>query len=696
MNTPVKQNFPQITPSHLERKAVIYIRQSSPKQVREHVDSQLNQRALVERAKMMGWHPNRIEVLDGDLGQSASHAQSRDDFRSLTAEVALGHVGIVFGWDVSRLARNNADWYQLLDLAALFGTLIGDNDGVYDPRDYNARLLLGLKGTMSEAELHMLRQRLNAGRLSKIQRGEYVQRLPTGLVRLADNTVIKDPDAQVRHVIDLVFTKFSELGTCQKVLHYFKKHQILIPRQQRSGPNNRELVWKQPSHPAILQILTNPAYAGAFAHGRRVKDPKRQQPGRPATGMVRQPIENWQCIIHDAYPAYISWEQHLANRAQLKDNASRFGQSFGDSRGAPRKGAALLQGLVTCGLCGRRMGVSYKPKVRYVCTALATDFALPTCAHLDGPTIEAFVVKSFFEAIQPAQLNTLDEVLAQRRQDHQRLGKYHQQQIQRAQYEATLAQRRYEQVDPENRLVAAELEQQWEAKLRALKEAQEAAERFAQQPLEPTVSARLRQQLLQVNQQLPHLWSTNQLTNEHRKQLLRSLITRVIVQRIKPDQIQVKIVWVSGHFSEGIVHPPILRLSDVTGYQEMVERTRQLWQAGKTDEQIAKTLTNEGFRSARNLSVSSGTVFKIRRQHRLNSSYHECRMAEKVDGMWTVRGLCQKLGINRSRLYRYIRSGKLPESYIIRRPPHNNYLICDDPELIERLKSEGHSVCQLK
>lgn len=694
MTVTINPTSSKLTSAHLERKAIIYIRQSSSKQVREHLDSQLNQRALVKRAEILGWHPERIEVLDGDLGQSAGHAKSRDDFKSLTAEVALGHVGIVFGWDASRLARNNADWYQLLDLATLFGTLIGDNEGIYDPREFNDRLLLGLKGTMSEAELHMIHQRLNAGRLSKVQRGEYVQRLPTGLVRLADKTVIKDPDAQVRHVIDLVFAKFSELGTCQKVLHYCKQHQILIPRQRRSGPENRELTWKQPSHPAILQILTNPAYAGAFAYGRKAKDQKRQIPGRPTTGLVRQSMENWQCLIHDAYPAYISWEQYLVNRAQLTDNINHFRQTHGESKGTPRKGAALLQGLATCGCCGRRMQVSYKPKVRYVCSALATEFAAPICATLEGSSIEKFVVNAYFEAIQPAQLNALDEVLAQQKKEHQRLKKYHHQQIQKVQYEADLARRRYEQIDPENRLVASELEKQWEDKLRTLKETQEIVERFEQKSIEPKLSNPLRQQLSEINQQLPHLWSTEQLTNEHRKKLLRSLISQVILQRIRADQVQVRIVWVSGHFSEGIVRPPIHRQADITGYQDMVERTRQLWQENKTDDQIAKILTNEGFRSARNLKVSSGTVFKIRHQHQLTSPYHEFRLAEKVDGMWTVLGLSRKLGVSRSWLYRSIRGGKLPESYIIRRPPHNNYLIKDDPELFERLKSATQSTRQ--
>src|SRR5881296_1619475 len=286
-NLPLSQM--KITPFHLERKAVIYIRQSSPKQVREHLDSQLTQRTLVGRAQSLGWHPERIDVFDGDLGQSAAGS----------------------------LARNNAEWYQLLDLAALFGTLIGDTDGVYDPRLYNDRLLLGLKGTMSEAELYLMRQRLNAGRLSKVQRGEYVQRLPTGLVRLVDNSVIKDPDQQIQHVIALVFSKFEELGSGYGVLRYCKQHDILLPRRHGNGVGPDHVRWRQPSEEAMCAILTNPASAGTFVHGRRTSDPRRPSPGRRTPVMVRRPMAEWQCLIQDAYPASISWTQYLAHRARL-------------------------------------------------------------------------------------------------------------------------------------------------------------------------------------------------------------------------------------------------------------------------------------------------------------------------------------------------------------------------------------------
>jgi DNA invertase Pin-like site-specific DNA recombinase len=675
----LNHNPVKLTPQHLERKAVIYVRQSSPKQVREHLDSQLTQRTLVGRAQQLGWHAERIEVFDGDLGQSATGIHERDDFKALAAEVALGHVGVVFGWQVSRLARNNAEWYQLLDLAALFGTLIADTDGLYDPRLYNDRLLLGLKGTMSEAEHYLMRQRLHAGRLSKVQRGEYVQRLPTGLIRLADNRVVKDPDRQVQQVIELVLHTFEELGACYRVMRYCRQHDILLPRRQGREPGG--LRWRTASEIIIGSIITNPAYAGAFVYGRRTGDPGRHSPRR-------RPMEEWQCIMHDAYPAYISWAQFVANQERLGDNARRYGNKTGQGRGAPREGAALLQGLITCGVCGYRMNVAYRPRSRYMCTAMVRRFGQSCSLHLEGPPIEAFVVQAFFDAIAPARLETLDEVLAQRQRDHQRLETYHHQQVTQARFSANLARRRYEQVDPQYRLAAAELERDWDDKLRALRQAEEATARFAQEPAEPTLSPELRAQLLNLSQSLPTWWSSQQLGHDQRKALLRSLISQVVVKRPAADRVEVKIIWVSGHFSEGIVIPPILHQRQATGYDTMVERTGQLWSQGYTDAQIAQTLSAEGFRSARRDRVLPRTVLRIRNQHQWVSRYHQHRLAIKIDQRWTIHGLAAHLGVAREWFYTRIRSGFLREPDVMRKPPYGNYLIRDDAELLERLRAE--------
>jgi hypothetical protein len=304
-----------------------------------------------------------------------------------------------------------------------------------------------------------------------------------------------------------VFSKFEELGSAFQVLRYCKQHEILLPRRHGNGVGPDHVRWRPPSEEAICAILTNPAYAGAFVHGRRTSDPQRQKAGRWTPVMVRRPMAEWQCIIQDAYPAYISWPQYLANRVRLSDNATRFRESASGARGAPREGAALLQGLVPCGFCGRKMNVAYRRRPRYVCTSMRRSYAEPNCAHLDGPSIEAFVVQAFFAAIAPAQLETLDEVLAQRQLERQRLETYHQQQVSHARFAATLARRRYEHVDPAYRLAAAELEREWDDQLRALRQA-EAAERFAHEPDEPTLTPEFRHQLLHLSQCLPDLWGS--------------------------------------------------------------------------------------------------------------------------------------------------------------------------------------------
>jgi hypothetical protein len=529
---------------------------------------------------------------------------------------------------------------------------------------------------------------VNAGRLSKVQRGEYVQRLPTGLVRLADKCILKDPDQQIQHVIGLVLSKFEELGSAYQVLRYCKQHDILLPRRHGSGVAPGDVRWRRPSEAAISAILTNPAYAGAFVHGRRTSDSRRQPAGRRTPVMVRRPMEEWQCIIQDAYPAYISWTQYLANQARLRDNAQRYTEPTGRGRGAPREGAALLQGLATCGLCGHRMYVAYRRRSRYVCTSMRRAFAEPRCAHLDGPSIEAFVVQAFFDAIAPAQLETLDEVLAQRQRERQRLETYHQQQISQARFDATLARRRYEQVDPAYRLAAAELERAWDEKLRALRQAEEAAERFAHEPGEPTLTPELREQLLHLSQRLPDLWASQQLSHTQRKALLRSLISRVMVKRMAADRVEVKIIWVSGHFSQGIVIPPVLHQHHVTGYDTMVERTRQLWAEGHPDIHIAEILSREGFRSARRERVLAKTVLKIRHRHHWVSPYHQHRLADKIDEQWTIHGLARELGVEWGWVYNRIRNGLLREPEVSRKPPYGNVLIRDDAELLARLRAE--------
>jgi DNA invertase Pin-like site-specific DNA recombinase len=676
---------PKITPQHQQRLAYIYVRQSTLKQVHQNQESQAYQYRLQQRAVELGWIEERIRIIDSDLGTSGRETTARVGFQTLVAEVSLGRVGIVFGYEVSRLARNNYDWYHLLDLAAMFGTLIADCDGVYDPRLYNDRLLLGLKGTMSEAELHMLRQRLDAGRMNQVKRGTYRQRLPTGYLRLPDGTVVKDPDEQVRHVIELVFSKFSELGSANKVLRYLRRNKILLPRRQSAGPQANQLLWKVASEAAVTDMLRNPAYAGAFAYGRRQMDPTRRDPARPAAGRVRKPMSEWLHLQQGVYPAYISWEQYLTNQERIEQNGLRFVESRQKAQGAIRNGPGLLQGMVVCGSCGHHLQVVYKRTPRYVCRGLARTADAPSdCTSIRAPVIDQVVVEAFFEAIQPAQIDALEAILAAQRTEREQLERHWQEQLRRAQYAAQLAQRQYDAVDPENRLVAAELERRWETELRQLHQVEEDYRNFQQTPVPDAVPPQLRDLFRDVSTRLPELWS--ELSNAQKKDLLRSLISHVIVKRPVPDQIEARIVWISGHYSDHTAITPVHSEQDVTGYDDMVDRIGELWKQGYNDDQMAAQLTKEGFHSARSPYVTSDSVMKIRLVRKWYLPLAQMWRVEEVDGFLTTRGLAKQLSLDSSTICRYIYKGMIPPEDVTRDPASGVYLIRNTPQLIEQLR----------
>lgn len=675
------RHHPKVTGWHQERLAYIYVRQSTTKQVHHNQESQQYQYRLHARARELGWSPERIVIIDSDMGISGQHADVRAGFQELVAEVSLGHAGIVFGYEVSRLARNNRDWYHLLDLAAMFSTLIADNDGIYDPRLYNDRLLLGLKGTMSEAELHWLRQRLDAGRMSQVKRGEYRQKLPTGLERLADGTVVRHPDDQVRHVIELVFARFEELGSVNKVVRYFRRHKILLPRRQSAGPHCNQVLWKDASESAVTDMLKNPAYAGAFAYGQRQVDPARRRPGRPAAGRIRQPMEQWLHLQQDAYPAYISWDQYLANQERIHQNGLHFVAQRQMAQGIEREGPGLLQGLPVCGHCGHRMQTVYKHTPRYVCRGLVRSTEAPSdCNSVRAPVVDEVVVKAFFEAIRPAQLDALEAILQEQQQERARLERHWQEQLKRVRYAAQLAQRQYDAVDPDNRLVAAELERRWEEQLQQRRQTEEEYHHFQQTPLPVSVPPELRDQFRKVSQHLPQLWPS--LKNAQKKQLLRSLISQVIIRRSVPDQIQLRIVWVSGCYTDYEAWTPIWRQTDVSNFEQMVARIRQLWEQLYDDEQIASQLSAEGFHSARAEQVRADTVMKIRLQRKWYLPFERIRRGERLAGYISVGQLAERLNFPHLRTYQLIYQGIIPPDAVVRDPI---YLIRDDPELLERL-----------
>jgi hypothetical protein len=515
-----------------------------------------------------------------------------------------------------------------------------------------------------------------------VRRGEYRQRLPTGLVRLQDGTVVKEPDEQVRHVLELVFAKFEELGTAYQVLHYLRREGVLLPRRQTSGLHAGELLWKLPTDAAICGILHNPAYAGAFAYGRRQADPTQCQPGRPGMGRVAKPMTEWICLKQDVYPAYIAWEQYLVNQERLCQNRAQFLADTKQAQGAAREGSALLQGLAVCGICGRRMSVLYKHTARYECSS-GRERGEKACQFVRGPLVDDVVVEAFVQALAPAQLDALAAILETQQVERQRQVQQWEERVKRAQYEAHLAERQYHAVDPENRLVAAELERRWEVRLHQLRVTHEAYERFQQRPAPLRLTPELRQRFQRVSESLPLLWP--ELSNSQKKDLLRTLIAQVVLRRETPDRVEVRVIWVSGHYTVVYVKPPILRQQDVVGYNEMVERIKALWEEGLSDEQIAAQLMEEGFHTARSTGVTPMAVQKIRLARGWKLPLAQHRSALELGGRLTTRGLAARLGAKRTWVYNRICDGTIDSRYVTRHPQTSFFLIQDDPDLIEQL-----------
>lgn len=471
----------KVTAEHLKRNAYLYVRQSTMRQVIEHQESTRRQYALKQRIESLGWKGGQVIVIDNDLGQSGACADNRKGFQRLVSEVGMGHAGIVVGLEVSRLARNNSDWHRLLEICGLSDTLILDEDGLYNPCEFNDRLLLGLKGTMSEAELHILKARMQGGIMSKARRGELKVRLPTGFVYNSDDQVVLDPDKQVQHCLRLFFEIYRRTGSGRAVMMYFRKQQILFPRRARGREGKDALVWKPLDYARALDILHNPCYAGAFAFGR--KRSRRYADGR--TGCVQNPRQEWYVLLRHHHEGYISWEEYERNQQQM----SRWNVLHGGDGShckPPREGPALLQGVAVCGICGRRMGVRYHKLAcgelapGYVCAGEQVCTGASMCQYIPGKGVDAAIAKLLLEAVTPLTLEVALEVQAELQRRVEETNKIRKQQLERAQYEAELARRRYMHVDPDNRLVADSLETEWNEKLNAVQNAQQEYERQCQ------------------------------------------------------------------------------------------------------------------------------------------------------------------------------------------------------------------------
>jgi DNA invertase Pin-like site-specific DNA recombinase len=589
---------PKIRSRHLDRLAIVYVRQSTPHQVADHRESADLQYQLRRRAIDLGWSEARVLVIDEDQGVSGQAIDNRPGLQRLLAEVSLGRVGIVFGREVSRLSRSNKDWHQLLELCGLFQVLIGDADGIYDPADYNDRLLLGLRGMMSEAELHILRMRLHHGKLNKARRGELFTCVPIGHVRSAWGGIMLDPDEQVRAVIQLVFAKFDELGSVPKVNAYFASHRIQIGARLYKGAAKGRLEWRPTRRRALYEILRHPACAGACVYGRTAVEVTAKAAGRGKSGRRSVSQEEWICLLKDRLPAYLSWEQYEQNQQRLQEND----RGRGASRSASGRAPTLLNGRLTCGRCGSPMGArNARPGAnpRYACDQLHLENCGPLCQSLSAATVDRLIETLIFQAVQPAALELSMRAAEQSARDRERLHAHGQQRRERADYEAGLAKRRYETVDPENRLVARELERQWEQRLTELRQLEDDYARFCQeQPRHLTAADRQRIRTLAEN--LPALWQAETTTGADRRAVVRQLIERVVLtRRDTSEEIKVVVRWRGGAETRHEVYQSLRRYADVTGFKALRSRLTELRGQGKTGEQIAEALNREGQRTAR-------------------------------------------------------------------------------------------------
>ncbi len=633
-------DHPKIAVRHLQRRACVYIRQSSLKQVEQNLESQDLQYQLVQRAHALGWAEEQTMVIDDDLGKSAITAANRTGFQSLVSAVGLNQVGLILVFDVSRLARNCSDWYRLLDLAALCDCLIGDANGVYDPRDYNDRLLLGLKGTLAEAQWHSMRQRLSAARLNKARRGELAFRLPVGYDRDEEGRVVLTPDRQVQGIIRLVFALFERLGSARGVLLELARQKLHLPYRLHAKIDRNEIAWRPPSLSAVYQILKHPIYAGAYTFG------KYQRTHLPDGQILtrRQPLDQWAVVIHDAHPGYITWEQYMAHQKQLHENA----QGANWNKGAPRTGEALLQGIAICGRCGRHLRVrtgGHHPA--YACYSANETRGGPRCQHLVAAHIDQTVVALFLEAIQPARLDVALAAVEQIETQRQQLADQWRQRLEQARYEVELARRRYERVDPDNRLVAAELEQRWEAALQTWQQLQQDWQHAQQQELAPLSDAD-RQLIRRLADDLPALWHAPTTTHAERKRLLRCLIQDVTLDRFsKPDVSIIHVRWHTGATTTVQAIRP--KAGGPPAPPELIERVRQLAQR-YPDDQVADLLRAEGVKTARDGDWTTLRVRHFRNKHKIPSACpyttrDPASHGPRGDGLISISAAAQRLDV---------------------------------------------------
>src|SRR5215469_13241721 len=640
----------KVTNAHLERDAYLYIRQSTPRQVLENIESTQLQYALRERAVSLGWPGERIHVIDCDLGKTGSQAAGRDGFQQLVSEVALGKAGMIMGLEVSRLARNCADWHRLMELCENAGTLILDGDGLYDPALFNDKLLLGLKGELSQAELHFLKARMLGGMLNKARRGELEMRPPIGLVYLSDGSIGIDPDREVQSTVRLVCDTFERTGSALGTVRYFRQEGLRFPRRMGAGAQKDELLWGQADHSRIVQILHNPRYAGAFVYGRTRM--RRKPDGKSVSRTV--PREEWQFLIRDVHPGYISWDRFEANQKRLAENMLAFGTVR--RLGPGREGPALLQGRVLCGLCGERMGVHYwrekgKMGITYVCQEGSVREGTKVCQRVPGKMVDRALSDLLLELVQPL---TLEVALAVQQEVEARGAEtdaLRRQQVERARYEAELARRRYMSVDPDHRLVAGTLEAEWNEKLRAHAAAQEDYQRHTEQQRRLS-EEEVRQKVLSLATDFPRIWNDPDLEARERKRMLRLLIEDVTL--IKADQITAHVRLRGGAVRTLTVDRPLLMSRIRKTKPEVVAEIDALLNE-HCDREVAEILNQRGHRTWQNQPFTLKKIVQIRMVYHLRSRFG--RLNDQ--GLLTAKEMSSALRVSENTVHEWARSGLL-------------------------------------
>jgi DNA invertase Pin-like site-specific DNA recombinase/DNA-binding transcriptional regulator YiaG len=668
----------KVTASHLARTAYLYVRQSTLRQVLNNTESTTRQYALRQRAVAMGWPVEQIVTIDNDQGQSGASAADRKGFQHLVAEVGMGRAGIVLGLEVSRLARNNADWHRLLEICALTDTLICDEDGLYDPACFNDRLLLGLKGTMSEAELHFIRARLRGGQLSKARRGELQMALPVGLVTDPAGKVVLDPDAGVQHAVRHLFATFARTGSARAVVQAFNAEQLLFPARVRFGPHKGELAWMPLKHWRVLRTLHNPRYAGAFVYGRRRE---RKHPNGK-TFHETLPREQWTALIPDAHPGYISWDQFEHNQTLLDSNAQAYGLER--TAGPAREGPALLQGLAVCSRCGRRMTVRYHQRrgvevPDYQCVGESIQAGAPRCLTVPGAGVDTAIAQLLLDTVTPLALEvalTVQAELEARADEADALRRSH---VERARHRADLARRRYLAVDPDNRLVADSLEADWNDALRQLQTAHDDYERAAASASALSDEHKTRIRALAAD--FPALWSDPATPQRERKRMARLLINDVTVA--KTDQIHLHVRFRGGQTTTVTIPiPPTGWKARQTDPDTFALLDRLL--DDHTDAEVADALNAARHRSGEHKVFTRRIVLHLRHAHQLPSHAERLR----ARGLLTIDEIAERLDVHRSTIKAWHHAGLLvshkanDKNERLFEPPAPG-----DPRLIKRMGS---------